>query len=126
VCSSHRHAKQCIGAQAPLFGVPSSDQLGVEAFLIAASKPLSASAIAPLTFATAFFTPLPVTRLVAVTQFHRFTRTRGGTTGHGGAAKRAASQDHFSFERGITAGVENFTGVDAGDLGTHGQSSSRE
>ncbi len=44
----------------PLFGVPSSAiNFASRPLWSAASKPFSASAIAPLTFATAFFTPLP-------------------------------------------------------------------
>ena len=55
----------------------------------------------------------------AVAQFHRLMRAGGGARRHHGAAKRAVSQRDLGFEGGITAAVEDFTGVDVGD-GWHG------
>jgi len=60
-----------------------------------------------------------VTLLVAVPQFHRLMRARGGARGHRRAADRAVFQHHIDFNRGIAAAIENFTADDVDD-GGHG------
>src|SRR5690606_8664579 len=60
-----------------------------------------------------------VARLVAIAQLHGFAGTGRGARGHHRAAERAIGEGHLGFKRGIAAAVEDFTGVDPGDIG-HG------
>ena len=57
-----------------------------------------------------------VVALVAVAEFDGFVLAGGGAAGNGGAAHGAAGEDDFGFDGGVSAGIEDFAGVDGDDL----------
>jgi hypothetical protein len=56
------------------------------------------------------------TLVVAVAQLDRFVFAGGGAAGHDGATCGSVGQSELGFNRGITAGIENFAGVNVGDI----------
>ena len=54
--------------------------------------------------------------LVAVAQFEGFIGAGRGAGGHGGAAEDAAGEDDIGFEGGIAAGIQDFAGMDGGNV----------
>src|SRR5205814_10105886 len=57
--------------------------------------------------------PAQVALLVLVAQLDRLVRPGAGARGHRGPAGGAVVEDHFDFEGGIAAAIEDFAGVDA-------------
>ena len=55
--------------------------------------------------------------LVAVAEFDGFVLAGGGSAGNGGAAFGSAVEEDVGFDGGVSAGVEDFAGVDRDDLG---------
>jgi hypothetical protein len=60
------------------------------------------------------------TSLVAIAQFDRFMRPCGGPRGHRRPSEAAVFQQDVDFDRGITAGIEDFASVKVDD-GGHGR-----
>jgi hypothetical protein len=57
--------------------------------------------------------------LVGVPEFEGFVFAGGGAGRDGGAAARAGIEGDIGFDGGIAAGIDDLSGVDAGDFGGH-------
>ena len=49
---------------------------------------------------------------VAIAQFERFIDAGGGSGGNRGTADSSGIKGDFDFDRGVTAGIDNLTGID--------------
>ena len=77
-----------------------------------ASRPRTAAAISPSTFATARVTPFPAPGLAAVAQLGGLELARRGAGGDRRAAARARGEHDVHLDRRVASAVEDLTGVD--------------
>ena len=91
--------------------------------LVARVAAVTASAISPLTLATACVTPLPTERVAAVAQLDRLELAGRRARRHGRAAGRARAQRDLDLDGRVAAAVEDLAGVDAARSGSCGRDS---
>ena len=104
---------------------PRRDLLGVPSRSISArsrpswsvaSRPVTASAISPLTLPTALRHALAAVGVAAVAQLGGLELAGRGAGGHGRAPGRARAQRELDLDGRVAAAVEDLAGVDLLDL----------
>ena len=119
--SGHGDTQQGIGAELALvLRAIQRDQLGVQTLLVCRIETLQRLGDRRVDVADRLrHTLAAIARLVAITQLNRLARSGRGATGDRRATEAAIGESDFGLQRGIASRIEDFTGVDAGDLCAH-------